>query len=86
MTLDQLDPRIANRASLSEWQDVLDVLNTGAMPPEDGGCIKNLRLGESIKLPQDTPLANVWLTLLQQAGIPIDRFSHSTGTLGELLA
>ena len=50
-----------------------------------GGGIKNLRLGESIKLPQDTPLANVWLTLLQQAGVKIDRFSHSTGTLQDIL-
>lgn len=51
-----------------------------------GGGIKNLRLGESIKLPHDTPLANVWLTLLQQAGVKIDRFSHSTSTLPEILA
>lgn len=49
-----------------------------------GGGIKNLRRGESIKLPKDTPLANVWLTLLQQAGLRIDRFSHSTGLLPEL--
>lgn len=51
-----------------------------------GGGIKNLRLGESIILPKDTPLANVWLTLLQQAGIKIDRFSHSTGSLNEILS
>ena len=50
-----------------------------------GGGIKNLRLGESIKLPKDTPLANVWLTLLQQAGVPLEQFSHSTGTLGEII-
>ncbi len=50
-----------------------------------GGGIKNLRRGESVKLSQDTPLANVWLTLLQQAGILIDRFSHSTGALPQLL-
>lgn len=30
--------------------------------------------------------ANVWLTLLQQAGVPIERFSHSTGSLPQLLA
>ena len=33
--LDRLDPRIADHASLTKWQDVLDVLNTGEMPPED---------------------------------------------------
>lgn len=51
-----------------------------------GGGIENLRLGESIMLPPETPLANVWLTLLQQAGVPIEQFSHSTGTASEILA
>lgn len=51
-----------------------------------GGAIKNLRLGESLMLPKDTPLQNVWLTLLQEAGIPIDKFSISTGTVPQLLA
>ena len=37
-------------------------------------------------LPKDTPLQNVWLTLLQEAGIPIDKFSISTGTVPQLLA
>ena len=51
-----------------------------------GGAIKNLRLGESIKLPKNTPLQNVWLTLLQQTGIPIDKFSSSTGTVSQILS
>ena len=50
-----------------------------------GGGIKNLRLGESIKLPKDTPLANVWLTLLQEIGIKIDKFGHSTNNVPEIL-
>lgn len=33
--LDRLDSEIADHASLTSWQDVLDVLNTGSMPPED---------------------------------------------------
>ena len=51
-----------------------------------GGGIKNLNLGESIMLPMDTPLQNVWLTLLQQTGIPIDKFSSSTGTVSQILS
>ena len=52
-----------------------------------GGAGKKLRRGEHIMLPhQDTPLANYWLTLTQQAGVHLERFSHSTGTLDELLA
>ena len=51
-----------------------------------GGGIKNLRLGESIMLPKDTPLANVWLTLLQQTGVPVEKFSHSSSTVPQILA
>jgi len=51
-----------------------------------GGAAANLKRGEHIILPeQDTPLANYWLTLSQQAGVEMDRFSHSTGTLNELV-
>jgi hypothetical protein len=56
--------------------------------------VRTIRLNESscpkhcrhIVLPeQNTPLANYWLTLMQQAGLPVDQFSHSTGNLPELL-
>ncbi|MEZ7957078.1 MAG: DUF1552 domain-containing protein [Rubritalea sp.] len=51
-----------------------------------GGGAKNIKHGSHIILPeQDTPLANYWLTLLQQAGIPIDSFSHSTEELAQIL-
>jgi len=51
-----------------------------------GGGVQSIKHGQHIILPNpDTPLANYWLTLLQQAGIPIDRFSHSTGSLSELV-
>lgn len=33
--LDRLVAQIADHASLAAWQDVLDALNTGAMPPKD---------------------------------------------------
>ena len=52
-----------------------------------GGGAPNIRHGSHIVLPdQDTPLANYWLTLLQQAGISADSFSHSTGIVPELLS
>jgi hypothetical protein len=45
-----------------------------------------LKRGESIILPkQDTPLSNLWLTLLQEAGVKTDKFSQSTGTVREIL-
>lgn len=51
-----------------------------------GGGAKDIKHGRHVILPkQDTPLANYWLTLMQQGGIKIDSFSHSTGTLPEIL-
>ncbi|MCR9200814.1 MAG: DUF1552 domain-containing protein [Planctomycetaceae bacterium] len=52
-----------------------------------GGGAAGISHGRHIKLPdQDTPLANYWLTLMQQAGLPLEQFSHSTGIVPELLA
>ena len=52
-----------------------------------GGGAKGIQHGRHIILPEeDTPLANYWLTLMQQAGLEMDRFSHSTGIVPELLS
>ncbi|MDF1756542.1 MAG: DUF1552 domain-containing protein [Verrucomicrobiales bacterium] len=52
-----------------------------------GGGAKGIKHGRHLVLPEkDTPLANYWLTLLQEAGVKLDHFSHSTGTIPELLA
>lgn len=52
-----------------------------------GGGAKDIKRGEHIILPQkDTPLANYWLTLMQQAGMPLDSFSDSTSEIAELLS
>lgn len=52
-----------------------------------GGGAKDIKHGRHIVLPkEDTPLANYWLTLIQQAGLPVEQFSHSSGIIPELLA
>ncbi len=52
-----------------------------------GGGAENVKHGRNIVLPEtDTPLANYWLTLMQQGGIDIKKFSHSTGIIPELLS
>lgn len=52
-----------------------------------GGGAKRIKHGSNIVLPErDTPLANYWLTLMQEADINIDSFSHSTGNLPEILS
>lgn len=42
------------------------------------------RLGRHIKYPNETPLANLHLTMAQQMGVPAESFADSTGKLREL--
>ena len=46
----------------------------------------NLKLGQHLVLPKDTPLCNVWLTMLHGLGIQMDRHGDSTGVVKELQA
>jgi hypothetical protein len=45
-----------------------------------------IRLGQHMVLPKDTPLCNVWLTLLQGLGVPVERHGDSTGIVPSLRA
>jgi hypothetical protein len=52
-----------------------------------GGGARDIKPGRHVVLKkEDTPLSNLWLTLLQQAGVPARSFGGSTGVLSELLA
>ena len=46
----------------------------------------NLKLGQHLVLPKDTPLCNVWLTMLQVMGIDASRHGDSTDVVKELQA
>lgn len=43
-----------------------------------------ITLGHNIVQPRNTPLCNVWLTLLKGTGVAIDTFGDSTGMVNEL--
>jgi hypothetical protein len=45
-----------------------------------------LKLGQHIVLPKNTPLCNLWLTLLHGLGIPAERHGDSTGMVKEVIA
>lgn len=45
-----------------------------------------LRAGEHVKCPAGTPLANMWLTILQAAGVTKARFADSSRVLTEVMA
>jgi len=44
----------------------------------------NLKLGQHLVVEEDTPLCNVWLTMLQGMGINADQHGDSTGVVKEL--
>ncbi len=48
-----------------------------------GGCGK-IKGGQHINFAERTPLANVHLTLLQRAGVPIEKVGDSTGVVAEI--
>ena len=50
-----------------------------------GGGAK-IKLGQHMVLPKDTPLCNVWLTMLQGLGVDARRHGDSTGVVKELQA
>jgi len=50
-----------------------------------GGGAADIKHGRHLVLPEYTRLSNYWLTLLQQAGVNIQQFSDSTGTIPQLL-
>ena len=47
-----------------------------------GGGGGNFHPGRRVVLPEETPIANLHLTLAQSMGVEADRFNNSTGTLG----
>ncbi|MEY4394519.1 MAG: hypothetical protein RL595_1768, partial [Planctomycetota bacterium] len=46
----------------------------------------NIKLGQHLVLPKDTPLCNVWLTLLNGMGMKLERHGDSTGIARDLMA
>jgi Protein of unknown function (DUF1552) len=46
-----------------------------------GGGIKG---GQHLAMPKDTPHANILLTMVQRAGVKLDKFSDSTGPLADV--
>src|ERR1700733_2328838 len=61
-----------------------DLHNNNPLPqllPGRGGGIKG---GQHLAMPKDTPHANLLLTMVQRAGVNLDKFSDSTGPLADV--
>lgn len=50
-----------------------------------GSAAGRLQTGRHLEFPKDTPLSNLWLTLLEAFGAPVPSFSDSTGRLAGVL-
>ena len=50
------------------------------------GGVSALKFGQNLVLPKDTPLCNVWLTMLNGIGVKVKRHGDSTGIVKELQA
>ena len=46
----------------------------------------SLKMGQHLALPKDTPLCNVWLTMLHGMGIKVERHGDSSGVVPQLQA
>ena len=51
-----------------------------------GGGSHGIQTGRQIQCSNDTPLANLWLTLADQMGVKLNQFADSTGHLSEYTA
>ena len=49
-----------------------------------GGAAGRMKGGRHIKYPENTPMANLLMTILDKAGIPQDSVGDSTGFLSEV--
>jgi hypothetical protein len=45
-----------------------------------------LKTGQHVRLPKDSPMANLLLTMLQAAGVDKSQFADSSGPIESLLA
>jgi hypothetical protein len=49
-----------------------------------GGAAGRMKGGRHLKYPENTPMANLLLTILEKAGVPQESVGDSTGLLSEV--
>ena len=52
-----------------------------ALAPVVGGGGGSVKGGRHLEYSEDTPLANLWLTLIEKMGLPVEKFGDSNGRL-----
>jgi hypothetical protein len=49
-----------------------------------GGSAGHIKGGRHLRYPDKTPLTNLYLTMVQRLGVPVERVGNSTGVFAEL--
>jgi hypothetical protein len=77
--------RLFDHTTVVYGSNISNVHNLTNCPTLLTGGGAGIKRGHHIVAPKDTPLCNVWLTLLRGAGLEIERHGDSTGVLKELV-
>jgi hypothetical protein len=72
-------------AALAYGSNIRTIHYLDNCPTVLSGGAANLKLGQHIVLPKNTPLCNVWMTMLNGIGVLADH-GDSTGVANELIA
>ncbi len=75
-----------DHVSLVFGSNLRTVHQTENCPTILSGRGAGVTLGHNLVMPKDTPLCNAWLTLLNGAGVQVQRHGDSTGPLKEIIA
>jgi hypothetical protein len=78
--------RLFDHTALAYGSNIRTEHNLDNCPTLLTGGGAGIKLGHHLVLPKDTPLCNVWLTLLHGLGIEAERHGDSSGVVKELIA
>jgi hypothetical protein len=78
--------RLFDHTTVVFGSNISNVHNLTNCPTLLTGGGAGIKLGHHLVLSKDTPLCNVWLTLLRGSGLDIERHGDSSGVVRELIA
>ncbi len=80
------DTRLFDHTTIVFGSNLSTVHNLTNCPTLITGGGSGIKLGHHLVAPKDTPLCNVWLTLLRGSGVNVERHGDSSGPMNELVA
>jgi hypothetical protein len=78
--------RLFDHTTVVFGSNISNVHNLTNCPTLITGGGAGIKLGQHLVVSKDTPLCNLWLTLLRGSGIQIERHGDSSNVVRELIA